>query len=210
MFPIIISSLLNAEGKGSKVIYPLKLVALLLVVVIFSFLWVGGKIFKTEKSNKLLSQITTSNTAYAQEGSGMCCSCGGYGSCAGGSGMCCSCGGYGASCAGNCASCSGGGGGTGPSGTLTTGTVMTAGDLSMGWESNVTDPTGYTHDSVFTIHNDSTGDTTYIAPGGTTPGGAAWTVPGTPGGGGGGGGCSACSCSCSCNCTPPSVDIEVK
>lgn len=57
MFPIIISSLLNpGEGK-SKIVFPLKLLALLLLVIILSFFWAGGKIFKSERGNNSLDNF---------------------------------------------------------------------------------------------------------------------------------------------------------
>lgn len=81
MFPVIISSLLNPKEKGSKAAFPLKLLALLFLAVIFSVLRVGGIIFKLEKngfSDKSVLPIVVSiiNTAQAQECFGDCdCFC---------------------------------------------------------------------------------------------------------------------------------------
>ena len=69
MFPIIISSLINTEKKNSKIIFPLKLLALLFLIVILFSIRIGGKVFKSEDnfSDRLTSLITDSsiNNVYA-------------------------------------------------------------------------------------------------------------------------------------------------
>ncbi len=44
---MIISSLLNTEGIASKIAFPLKLLAILFLVIILSFSWLGVRIFKS-------------------------------------------------------------------------------------------------------------------------------------------------------------------
>jgi hypothetical protein len=70
MFPIIVTSLLKTGEGRTKIIYPLRLLALLLLVTVFSFLWVGGKLFKSEKIDKALSQTTIFGEGYAKASNG--------------------------------------------------------------------------------------------------------------------------------------------
>jgi len=53
MLPIIISLLLNTKTKGSKIVLPLKLLAVLLLVIILFVVQISQKVFKIGKNDAL-------------------------------------------------------------------------------------------------------------------------------------------------------------
>ena len=107
MLPLIISSLLETEGKSSKIFFPLKLAIFLFLIIVFSFIRLGGVVFKNEKNNsssQIVSIGIVDDVVFAQGGECDCdcycsqcasCDCDSY----------CSCFGECGACAGTCDAC---------------------------------------------------------------------------------------------------------
>ena len=87
MFPIIISSLLNSGTKGAKIVFPIKLLAVLFLMFILFTVQISQKIFKIGK-NDFLDKSVPLISASIQNALAQGCIPGG---CAGNCMMCIDC-----------------------------------------------------------------------------------------------------------------------